>query len=95
MFNNFSMDNCFQISITKYCKFSIYTIFILWMAGLPCSGKTTSPKNLEKQNIKNVIYIEDLWVDILQIGKKVIMNSYILTKYRLVPKVSETNYIIK
>lgn len=42
------MDNQFQISLTKERKFSVNNIFTLWMTGLPCSGKTTIAKNLEK-----------------------------------------------
>lgn len=42
------MDDGSQISLTKQCKFSVNTIFALWMTGLPCSGKTTIAKNLEK-----------------------------------------------
>ncbi len=95
MFYKFSMHNFFQISLTKQYKFSVNPIFIRWMTGLICSGKTTSSKNLDKENIKNVIFIEDFWVYILQIAKKIIMNLNILTEYSLVPKASKTNYIIK
>ena len=74
------MDNCFPISLTKLCKFSLNTIFTLWMTGLPCSGKTTIAKNLEKENIKNIIYTGDLSVEILEIAKKIIKNLNIFHK---------------
>ena len=90
---NFSMDNRFQIFLTKQCKFFLNTIFTLWMTGLPCPGKTTIAKNLEKESIKNVIYTRDLSITILEIAKKIIKNPNILTKYGLVPEVRVTNYI--
>lgn len=40
------------------------------MTGLPCPGKTTIAKNLEKESIKNVIYSGDLSITILEIAKK-------------------------
>jgi UDP-N-acetylglucosamine 2-epimerase (non-hydrolysing) len=46
----------------------------------------TALKNLEKENITNVIYTGDLSVEILEIAKKNIKNSNILTKYGLEPK---------
>jgi len=84
------MDNRFQIYLTKQFKFSVNTIFTLWMTGLPSSGKSTTPKNLVKENIKNVVSIWDLSVDILEIAKKMIINSNILTKYGLVSKAMGT-----
>ncbi len=87
------MDNRFQIYLTKQFKFSVNTIFTLWMTGLPCSGKTTIAKNSRKENIKNVVSIWDLSVDILEIAKKMIINSNILTKYGLVSKAMGTSCI--
>jgi len=87
------MDNRSQIYLTKQFKFYLNTIFILWMTGLPSSGKTKIAKNLGQENIKNVVSIWDLSVDILEIAKKMIMNSNILTKYGLVSKVMWTNCI--
>ncbi len=87
------MDNRSQIYLTKQFKFNLNTIFILWMTGLPSSGKTNIAKNLGQENIKNVVSIWDLSVDILEIAKKMIINSNILTKYGLVSKATETNCI--
>jgi nucleoside-diphosphate-sugar epimerase len=44
--------NHFQIYLTKQFKFSVNTIFTLWMTGLPRSGKPTIAKNLGKENKK-------------------------------------------
>ena len=85
--------NRFQIYLTKQFKFSVNTIFTLWMTGLPRSGKTTIAKNFGKENIKKVVSIGDSSVDILAIAKKMIMKSNILTKYGLVRKTLGTNYI--
>jgi len=87
------MDNRSQIYLTKQFKFYLNTIFILWMTGLPSSGKTKIAKNLGQENIKNVVSIWDLSVDILEITKKLIINSNILTKYGLVSKAMGTNCI--
>ena len=87
------MEYRFQIYLTKKFKFSVNTIFTLWMTGLPSSGKTTIAKNLGKENIKKVVSIVNLSVDILEIAKKMIMKSNILTKYGLVSKAIGTNYI--
>ena len=87
------MDNRSQIYLTKQFKFYLNTIFILWMTGLPSSGKTKIAKNLGQENIKNVVSIWDLSVDILEIAKKMIMNTNILTKHGLVSKVMWTNCI--
>ena len=87
------MDNRFQIYLRRQFKFSVNTIFTLWMTGLPSSGKTTIAKNLGQENIKNVVSIWDLSVDILEIAKKLVINSNILTKYGLVSKDMGTNCI--
>lgn len=43
------MHNHLQINIeSKQRKFFVNNVFVLWMSGLPCSGKTTIAKNLEK-----------------------------------------------
>jgi adenylylsulfate kinase-like enzyme len=87
------MECHFQIYLTKQFKFSKNTIFTLWMTGLPSSGKTTIAKNFEKEKIKKVVSLINLSIDILEISKKMIMKSNILTKYRLVSKSIGTNYI--
>lgn len=87
------MDNRAKIYLTKQFKFSVNTIFTLYMTCLTSSGNTTFAKNLGKANIKNVVSKRDVSVEILETAIKMIMKSNILTIYGLVSKAMGKNYL--
>jgi hypothetical protein len=87
------MYNRIQIYLVKQFEFSVDTILTLWMTGSPFCSKTTIANNLRKENIKNVVSMREVSVNILVNAKKMIMKSNILTKYGLISKAMGTNYI--
>jgi len=64
------MYNRLRIYLAKQFKFSVGTILTLWMTRSFFSVKTIFAKNFRKENVKNVVTIWDLSIEILEIAKK-------------------------